>query len=56
MGINRYSNIVYNGQQQMMPKVTISKRASDKFAIYHPEKLDWIEYLEMFMLMIHMAG
>lgn len=38
MGINRYSNVIFNGTQQIMPRVTISKRDTDKFITYHPEK------------------
>mgnify|MGYP000069439418 CR=1 FL=1 len=38
MGINRYSNVTFNGKQQSLPKVTISKRSTDKFVTYHPER------------------
>lgn len=38
MGTNRYNNVTSDGQQKSLPKVLISKRDTDKFATYHPEK------------------
>jgi hypothetical protein len=38
MSFNRYSNLILNGKQQLMPKVTISKRETDKFFSYQPGK------------------
>ena len=38
MGTNRYNDLNFNGKQQIMPGITISKRSTDKFATYHPER------------------
>lgn len=38
MGINRYSNVTLGGNQQVMPKVTISNRITDKFVEFDPMK------------------
>lgn len=38
MGTNRYANVIFDGKQQAVPKVTISKRDTDKYITYHPDR------------------
>jgi len=38
MATSRYNNVISNGKQQILPNITISKRPTDKFATYHPER------------------
>jgi len=38
MGTNRYNDLNFNGKQQIMPGITISKRSTDKLVTYHPER------------------
>jgi len=38
MGTNRYKSVTYDGNQQILPKITISKRDTDKFVTYNSDK------------------